>query len=177
MSFQSFVRRLLTSKRNKCASLHLTRMSNTYRRLGRERRTSCPIVQDTLSLRTMRTAFATSIAMAFFSAIAAMKALSSMGIDARPAPGSCSSARLRSGIVFSGLAVDMRTVDLDDEAMEAPLEDTGSSPENIAAIVADAKATEISERDSMEITSPWLEPRSCRYLRSSEGSKQAIDDR
>jgi len=47
----------------------------------------------------------------------------------------------------AGLDVELQAIDLDDEALEAPLVETGSSPEDIALVVAEAKATAISERN------------------------------
>lgn len=46
----------------------------------------------------------------------------------------------------AGVAVEVLAADLDDEALEAPLEDSGASPEDIALILAEAKATDVSGR-------------------------------
>ncbi|WP_375789371.1 Maf family protein [Bradyrhizobium sp. Pha-3] len=48
----------------------------------------------------------------------------------------------------AGIGVELQAIDLDDGALEAPLVETGSSPECIALVVAEAKATAISERNS-----------------------------
>ncbi|MCC8979061.1 Maf family protein [Bradyrhizobium acaciae] len=47
----------------------------------------------------------------------------------------------------AGIIAELQAIDLDDEALEAPLVETGSSPEDIALVVAEAKATAISERN------------------------------
>lgn len=46
----------------------------------------------------------------------------------------------------AGITVDVMAADLDDQALEAPLEETGASPEDVALVVAQAKATEVSGR-------------------------------
>lgn len=46
----------------------------------------------------------------------------------------------------AGLSIALQAIVLDDEAVEAPLVEAGSSPEDIALVVAEAKATAISER-------------------------------
>jgi len=46
----------------------------------------------------------------------------------------------------AGITVEMMADDLDERAMAAPLEDTGASPEDIAHIWAEAKATDVSGR-------------------------------
>lgn len=46
----------------------------------------------------------------------------------------------------AGISVDVMAADLDDQALEAPLEETGTSPEDIALVLAEAKATEASGR-------------------------------
>ncbi|MVT64931.1 septum formation inhibitor Maf [Bradyrhizobium pachyrhizi] len=48
----------------------------------------------------------------------------------------------------AGINVELQAADLDDGALEAPLVETGSSPEDVALVVAEAKATEISGRNS-----------------------------
>jgi len=47
----------------------------------------------------------------------------------------------------AGIAVEVMAADLDDRALEEPLEETGASPEDFALVVAQAKATEMSERN------------------------------
>jgi len=46
----------------------------------------------------------------------------------------------------AGIAVEVMAADLDDRALEAPLEETGASPEDVALVLAEAKATEMSGR-------------------------------
>lgn len=46
----------------------------------------------------------------------------------------------------AGITVDVMATDLDDRALEAPLEETGASPEDVALVLAEAKATEVSGR-------------------------------
>lgn len=46
----------------------------------------------------------------------------------------------------AGIAVDVMAADLDDRALEEPLEETGASPEDVALVLAEAKATEVSGR-------------------------------
>ena len=48
----------------------------------------------------------------------------------------------------AGISVELQAADLDDGALEAPLVETGSSPGDVALVVAGAKATEISARNS-----------------------------
>lgn len=47
----------------------------------------------------------------------------------------------------AGIAVEVMAADLDDRALEEPLEETGASPEDFALVVAEAKATATSERN------------------------------
>ncbi|MHC6153973.1 Maf family protein [Bradyrhizobium elkanii] len=51
-------------------------------------------------------------------------------------------------LMNAGIGVKFQAVDLDDGALEAPLVEAGSSPEDIALVIAEAKATVISERNS-----------------------------
>ena len=46
----------------------------------------------------------------------------------------------------AGLAVEAVSADLDERALEAPLRDSGASPEDVASVLAEAKAVEVSER-------------------------------
>lgn len=46
----------------------------------------------------------------------------------------------------AGITVDVMAADLDDRALEEPLEETGASPEDFALVLAEAKATEMSGR-------------------------------
>ncbi len=48
----------------------------------------------------------------------------------------------------AGITVDVMAADLDDQALEAPLEKTGASPGDVALVVAQAKATEVSGRQT-----------------------------
>lgn len=47
----------------------------------------------------------------------------------------------------AGITVDVMAADLDDRALEEPLEETGASPEDFALVVAEAKAAEVSGRN------------------------------
>ncbi len=47
----------------------------------------------------------------------------------------------------AGITVDVMAADLDDRALEEPLEETGASPEDFALVLAEAKATEVSGRN------------------------------
>jgi len=47
-------------------------------------------------------------------------------------------------LVHAGVAIEAVPADVDERALEAPLQ--GVSPEDVAAILAEAKATEVSER-------------------------------
>ena len=46
----------------------------------------------------------------------------------------------------AGIAVEAVPADLDERALEAPLKDSGASPEDVALVLAEAKAVEVSER-------------------------------
>lgn len=46
----------------------------------------------------------------------------------------------------AGVAVDAVPANVDERALEAPLQDTGVSPEDVALILAEAKAGDVSER-------------------------------
>lgn len=46
----------------------------------------------------------------------------------------------------AGITVDVMAADLDDRALEAPLKETGASAEDVALVLAEAKATEASGR-------------------------------
>ncbi|MEP6566231.1 MAG: Maf-like protein [Mesorhizobium sp.] len=46
----------------------------------------------------------------------------------------------------AGIAIEVDAADLDDAAMEAPLEDSGVSPEEVALVLAQTKAVEVSGR-------------------------------
>lgn len=46
----------------------------------------------------------------------------------------------------AGVAVDAVPASVDERALEAPLQDTGVSPEDVALILAEAKAVDVSER-------------------------------
>lgn len=47
----------------------------------------------------------------------------------------------------AGITIDVMAADLDDRALEEPLEETGASPEDFALVLAEAKATEVSGRN------------------------------
>ncbi|CDX62995.1 conserved hypothetical protein [Mesorhizobium plurifarium] len=49
-------------------------------------------------------------------------------------------------LVNAGLDIEAVPADVDERALEAPLKDSGASPEDVASILAEAKATEVSER-------------------------------
>ncbi len=49
-------------------------------------------------------------------------------------------------LVDAGLDVEAVPAKIDERAVEAPLQDSGVSPEDVAAILAEAKAVEVSER-------------------------------
>ncbi|RWA59027.1 Maf-like protein [Mesorhizobium sp.] len=49
-------------------------------------------------------------------------------------------------LVNAGLDVEAVPAEVDERALEAPLQDSGVSPEDVASILAEAKATEVSER-------------------------------
>jgi septum formation protein len=46
----------------------------------------------------------------------------------------------------AGVEVEAVPADVDERALEAPLQDSGVSPEDVALVLAEAKATEVSER-------------------------------
>ncbi|RWG03693.1 Maf-like protein [Mesorhizobium sp.] len=49
-------------------------------------------------------------------------------------------------LINAGLDIEAVPADVDERALEAPLQDSGVSPEDVASILAEAKATEVSER-------------------------------
>ncbi|CAH2398431.1 Maf-like protein [Mesorhizobium escarrei] len=49
-------------------------------------------------------------------------------------------------LVNAGVAVEAVPAEVDERALEAPLQDSGISPEDVALVLAEAKATEVSER-------------------------------
>lgn len=49
-------------------------------------------------------------------------------------------------LVNAGLDIEAVPANVDERALEAPLKDSGASPEDVASILAEAKATEVSER-------------------------------
>jgi septum formation protein len=49
-------------------------------------------------------------------------------------------------LVSAGVDVEAVPAELDERAVEAPLQDSGVSPEDVAVILAEAKALEVSER-------------------------------
>jgi septum formation protein len=49
-------------------------------------------------------------------------------------------------LVNAGLDIETVPADVDERALEAPLKDTDVSPEDVALILAEAKATEVSQR-------------------------------
>lgn len=49
-------------------------------------------------------------------------------------------------LVNAGLDIEAVPADVDERALEAPLQDSGVSPEDVALVLAEAKATEVSER-------------------------------
>ncbi|MER8466957.1 Maf-like protein [Mesorhizobium sp. M1396] len=49
-------------------------------------------------------------------------------------------------LVDAGVDVEAVPADVDERALEAPLQDSGVSPEDVALVLAEAKATEVSER-------------------------------
>ena len=46
----------------------------------------------------------------------------------------------------AGVAVEAEPADLDERALEAPLKDSGASPEDVALVLAEAKAVAVSEK-------------------------------
>lgn len=49
-------------------------------------------------------------------------------------------------LVNAGLDIEAVPADVDERALEAPLQNSGVSPEDVALVLAEAKATEVSER-------------------------------
>ncbi|ESZ10390.1 Maf-like protein [Mesorhizobium sp. L48C026A00] len=49
-------------------------------------------------------------------------------------------------LVHAGVAVEAVPAEVDERALEAPLQGSGASPEDVALVLAEAKATEVSER-------------------------------
>ncbi|MGX9146552.1 Maf-like protein [Mesorhizobium sp. 128a] len=49
-------------------------------------------------------------------------------------------------LVNAGLDIEAVPAEVDERALEAPLQDSGVSPEDVALILAEAKATEVSDR-------------------------------
>lgn len=49
-------------------------------------------------------------------------------------------------LVNAGVDVEAVPADVDERALEAPLQDSGVSPEDVALVLAEAKASEVSER-------------------------------
>ncbi|WP_315925903.1 Maf-like protein [Mesorhizobium sp. SP-1A] len=49
-------------------------------------------------------------------------------------------------LVNAGLDIEAVPAEVDERALEAPLKDTGTSPEDVAQILAEAKAVDVSER-------------------------------
>ncbi|MCV3206796.1 Maf-like protein [Mesorhizobium sp. YC-39] len=49
-------------------------------------------------------------------------------------------------LVNAGVAIEEVPPEVDERALEAPLQDSGISPEDVALVLAEAKATEVSER-------------------------------
>lgn len=49
-------------------------------------------------------------------------------------------------LVNAGVAIEAVPAEVDERALEAPLQDSGISPEDVALVLAEAKATEVSER-------------------------------
>ncbi|AGB43334.1 nucleotide-binding protein implicated in inhibition of septum formation [Mesorhizobium australicum WSM2073] len=49
-------------------------------------------------------------------------------------------------LVDAGVDIEAVPATLDERALEAPLQDSGASPEDVALVLAEAKATEVSER-------------------------------
>lgn len=48
----------------------------------------------------------------------------------------------------AGIAFDVAPAQLDERALEAPMADAGASPEDVALVLAEAKAVDVSERES-----------------------------
>lgn len=49
-------------------------------------------------------------------------------------------------LVQAGLDIEVVVANVDERTLEAPLQGSGVSPEDVAAVLAEAKATEVSER-------------------------------
>jgi septum formation protein len=49
-------------------------------------------------------------------------------------------------LVNAGLAIDAVPASVDERALEAPLQDSGVSPEDVALVLAEAKAVDVSEK-------------------------------
>ncbi|ESY62956.1 Maf-like protein [Mesorhizobium sp. M0051] len=49
-------------------------------------------------------------------------------------------------LVNAGVDVEAVPAEVDERALEAPMQDSGVSPEDVALVLAEAKATEVSER-------------------------------
>lgn len=49
-------------------------------------------------------------------------------------------------LVNAGVAIEVVLPEVDERGLEAPLQDSGISPEDVALVLAEAKATEVSER-------------------------------
>ncbi|ESY76761.1 septum formation protein Maf [Mesorhizobium sp. LNHC221B00] len=49
-------------------------------------------------------------------------------------------------LLSAGVDVEAVPAEVDERALEAPLQDSGVSPEDVALVLAEAKATEVSER-------------------------------
>ncbi|CAH2407246.1 Maf-like protein [Mesorhizobium ventifaucium] len=49
-------------------------------------------------------------------------------------------------LVNAGIAIEAVPAEVDERALEAPLQGSGISPEDVALVLAEAKATEVSER-------------------------------
>ena len=56
------------------------------------------------------------------------------------------SAHRRALLENAGIAVSVEVARLDERALEAPLQDSGASPEDVALVLAEAKAVDVSER-------------------------------
>ncbi len=52
----------------------------------------------------------------------------------------------RTMLVNAGIDVEAVPAEVDERALEAPLQGSGVSPEDVALVLAEAKATEVSER-------------------------------
>ena len=58
-----------------------------------------------------------------------------------------SGSRFRKAMLeAAGVDIDVVPADIDERAVEKPLEGTGASPEDVAQVLAEAKALEVSER-------------------------------